>query len=54
MYYVAKVYSAILPNIVESFEDEVLAFNYAEIMNKAGKGTYIVLKLTDCAPVITK
>ena len=44
MYYVAKTYQFSKPSIVESFENEALAISYANIMNQAGKGTYIVLK----------
>lgn len=42
-YYVAKIYKAMNPTIVESFESLELATQYAEIMSSAGKGTYIVL-----------
>lgn len=42
-YYVAKVYKTMNPTIVESFESLELATQYAEIMNNAGKGDYIVL-----------
>ena len=43
MFYVAKVYETLRPSIVESFDNEKLAQQYAEIMTVAGKGTYIVL-----------
>lgn len=44
MYYVAKLNKVFNPTIVETFEDSVLAFNYANIMNSANKGNYIVLE----------
>lgn len=44
MYYVAKVYQYSKPSIIESFDNEKLAQQYAEIMTVAGKGQYIVLK----------
>lgn len=43
MYYVAKVYSHNNPSIIMDFKEEIHAKQYAELMNKAGKGTYIVL-----------
>ena len=42
-YYVAKLYSSLNPSIVESFDDVELAEQFASVLNKAGKGTYIVL-----------
>lgn len=44
MYYVAKVYNSINPSIIMNFKEEEHAKQYAELMSKAGKGTYIVLK----------
>ena len=44
MFYVAKLYETLRPSIVESFDNEKLAQQYAEIMTVAGKGQYIVLK----------
>lgn len=44
MYYVAKVYNSMNPSIIMDFKEEEHAKQYAELMNKAGKGTYIVLK----------
>lgn len=44
MYYVAKTFNHGNPSIVESFGNETLAKQYAEIMTTAGKGEYIVLK----------
>lgn len=44
MYYVAKTYSYAKPVIVEEFEKSEDAYAYAEIMNRASKGTFIVLK----------
>lgn len=45
MYYVAKVYksSGMCPNIVEQFDKQEDAVDYASIMNRSGKGEYIVL-----------
>lgn len=43
MYYVAKTYGSSTPSIIMSFEHEEHALQYAELMTKAGKGTYIVL-----------
>ena len=43
MYYVAKLYNHCTPNIVESFNSLELAQSYANIMNCANKGTYVVL-----------
>ena len=43
MYYVAKIYQYSKPSIVESFDNEKLAQQYADVMTKSGKGTYIVL-----------
>lgn len=45
MYYVAKVFSSsFTPIIVEPFDTIELATAYADIMNEAGKGKFIVLK----------
>lgn len=43
MYYIAKLYNHCQPTIVESFDDLALAESYANIMNSANKGTYVVL-----------
>ena len=44
MFYVAKVYSHNNPSIIMDFKEEEHAKQYAELMTKAGKGNYIVLK----------
>ena len=44
MYYVAKIYKHMTPAIVESFEDKAHAIAYANVMNAADKGTFIVLE----------
>lgn len=44
MFYVAKVYSHNNPSIIMNFKEEEHAKQYAELMTKAGKGNYIVLK----------
>lgn len=44
MFYVAKVYSHNNPSIIMNFDKEEHAKQYAELMTKAGKGNYIVLK----------
>ena len=44
MYYVAKVYNHASPSIIMNFDKEEHAKQYAELMTKAGKGNYIVLK----------
>ena len=44
MFYVAKVYSHNNPSIIMDFDKEEHAKQYAELMTKAGKGNYIVLK----------
>lgn len=44
MYYVAKVYSHNNPSIIMDFKEADHAKQYADLMTKAGKGTYIVLK----------
>lgn len=44
MYYVAKMYNHMVPSIVMNFEKQEHAEEYADLMNKACKGTYIVLK----------
>ena len=43
MYYVAKLYNPLCPSIIMNFEKEEHAKQYAELMTKAGKGTYIAL-----------
>lgn len=44
MYYVAKIYNSLNPSIIMDFKEEEHAKQYAELMTKAGKGIYIVLK----------
>lgn len=44
MFYVAKLYSKTNLSIIINFDKEEHAKQYAELMTKAGKGTYIVLK----------
>ena len=44
MYYVAKLYNSMNPTIIMNFNEEEHAKQYAELMTKAGKGNYIVLK----------
>lgn len=44
MYYVAKLYNHVNPSIIMNFNEEEHAKQYAELMTKAGKGNYIVLK----------
>lgn len=44
MFYVAKLYNSINPSIIMDFQNEEHAKQYAELMSKAGKGKYIVLK----------
>lgn len=44
MYYVARLYNHVNPSIIMDFPTEELAKQYVELMTKAGKGTYIVLK----------
>ena len=44
MYYVAKLYNYSNPSIIMDFSTEELAKQYVELMTKAGKGNYIVLK----------
>lgn len=44
MYYVTKLSKVFNPTIVETFENKELAFTYAETMNAANKGDYIVLE----------
>lgn len=44
MFYVARIYNHPNPSIIMDFQTEELAKQYAELMTKAGKGTYIVLK----------
>lgn len=43
MFYVAKLYNSMNPSIIMTFDKEEHATQYAELMTKAGKGTYIVL-----------
>lgn len=43
MYYVAKLSTVFKPTIVENFEEEEQAFTYANVMNQANKGEFIVL-----------
>lgn len=47
LFYVAKVYGNINPSIVESFIEKEDALEYAKIMNRAGKGTYVVLRIEE-------
>lgn len=42
-YYVAKLYKYNTPSIVEEFDDEQFAHNYAGIMTSAEKGVFVVL-----------
>lgn len=42
-YYIAKVFCYSTPSIVEEFDDETLAHNYAGLMTSAGKGVFVVL-----------
>lgn len=44
MFYVAKLYNHFNPSIIMDFKEEEHAKQYAELMTKAGKGNYIVLK----------
>lgn len=44
MYYVAKLCSSLNPSIIMNFNEEEHAKQYAELMTKAGKGNYVVLK----------
>lgn len=44
MYYVARLYNHSNPSIIMDFNEEEHAKQYAELMTKAEKGTYIVLK----------
>ena len=44
MYYVARLYNYSNPSIIMDFKEEEHAKQYAELMTKAGKGNYIVLK----------
>jgi hypothetical protein len=43
MFYVARLYNHSNPSIIMDFNEEEHAKQYAELMTKAGKGTYIVL-----------
>ena len=42
-YYVAKIFRYSTPSIVEEFDDQSLAHNYAVLMTSAGKGVFVVL-----------
>ena len=44
MFYVARLYNHSNPSIIMDFQTEEHAKQYVELMTKAGKGTYIVLK----------
>ena len=44
MFYVARLYNHFNPSIIMDFNEEEQAKQYAELMTKAGKGNYIVLK----------
>lgn len=44
MFYVAKIYNSLNPSIIMNFDKEEHAKQYTDLMTKAGKGTYIVLK----------
>ena len=44
MFYVAKLYNHSTPSIIMDFSTEELAKQYVELMTKARKGNYIVLK----------
>ena len=44
MYYVARLYNHFNPSIIMGFDKEEHAKQYAELMTKAGKGTYFILK----------
>jgi hypothetical protein len=44
MWYVAKTYGNLTPNIVEQFTDEERAKKYADILNAEKGAKYIVLK----------
>lgn len=44
MYYIAKIYNSLNPSIIMNFNEEEYAKQYVELMTKAGKGNYIVLK----------
>ena len=44
MYYVARLYNHVNPSIIIDFPTEELAKQYIELMTKANKGDYIVLK----------
>lgn len=43
MYIIVKLYQHAKPLVVEQFDDLTLAQQYADVMTKSGKGTYIVL-----------
>lgn len=42
-YYVAKLFKYSTPSIVEEFNDEELAHQYAGLMTSAEKGVFVVL-----------
>lgn len=42
-YYVAKLYKYNTPSIVEGFNDETLAHQYAGLMTSAEKGVFVVM-----------
>lgn len=44
MFYVARLYNHVNPSIIMDFSTEELAKQYVELMTKAGKGNYVVLK----------
>lgn len=46
-YYVARIYTHINPSIIEVFDNEQIAKEWASLMTQAGKGTYIVLTSLD-------
>lgn len=42
-YYVAKLFKYCKPSIVEEFDDEALAHQFAGLMTSANKGVFVVL-----------
>ena len=42
-YYVVKLFRYSTPSIVEEFDDELFAHNYAGLMTSAEKGVFVVL-----------
>lgn len=42
-YYVAKLFKYNTPSIVEEFDDEKLANQYADIMTSAEKGVFVIM-----------